>query len=146
MNNLISLIENKSSNNHSWIKTLISCINKDHLNETGSGFSEFETYGTYLSKYHPNSFVTNKLKSCRDTYSLFGKRNQINTFLILRLYGYYWASFENWDFKSQRFQYLRLIRFINNSVATFFMIFFKNTNSQKYNFEFSRYLSKPIIK
>ena len=103
MSNLISLIEKANTKNYSWIKTLISYINKDHLNETGSGFSEFETYGTYLSKYHPDSFVTKKLKSCRNTYSLFGKHNQINTFLILRLYGYYWASFENWDLKSQRF-------------------------------------------
>ena len=146
MNNLISLIEKANSKNHSWVKTLISYINKDHLNETGSGFSEFETYGTYLSKYHSDSFVTNKLKSCRNTYSLYGKHNQINTFLILRFYGYYWASFEDWDLKTQRFQYLRLIRIINNLLATFFMIFFKKTNSHKYNFEFSRYLSKPIIK
>ena len=146
MNNLISLIENENSKNHSWVKTIISSINKDHLNETGSGFSEFETYGTYLYKYHPDSFVTNKLKSCRDTYSLFGKHNQINTFLTLRFYGYYWASFENWDLKTHRFQYLRLIRFINNLLATFLMKFFKSTNSYKDNFEFSRYLSKPIIK
>lgn len=146
MNNLISLIEKANSKNESWIKTLISFINKNDLNETGSGFSEFETYGTYLSKYHPNSFVTNKLKSCRNTYSLYGKHNQINTFLTLKFYGYYWASFENWDLRTQKFLYLRLIRIVNNLLATFFMIFYKKTNSLKYNLAFSKYLAKPIIK
>ncbi|ABM72913.1 Hypothetical protein P9515_17061 [Prochlorococcus marinus str. MIT 9515] len=146
MNDLISLIEKANSKNLSWVKTVISQINKEHLNETGSGFSEFETYGTYLSKYHPNSFVTNKLKSCRNTYSLFGKHNQINTFLILRFYGYYWASFENWDLKTQNFKNLRLIRIFNNLVANFLIIFINITNSYKHNFEFSRYLAMPLLK
>ena len=144
MNNLISLIEKTNSKNHSWIKTLISHINKDSLN--GSGFSEFETYGTYLSKYHIDSFVTNKLKSCRHTYSLFGKHNRLNTFLTLRFYGYYWASFENWDLKNQKYLPLRVIRIINNLVANFLIIFAKVSNSQRKNFEFLSYLSMPIIR
>lgn len=144
MNNLISLIEKTNSKNLSWIKTLISLINKDSLN--GSGFSEFETYGTYLSKYHPDSFVTNKLKSCRHTYSLFGKHNRLNTFLTLRFYGYYWASFENWDLKKQKYLPCRLIRIFNNLVANFLIIFAKISNSQKKNFEFLSFLSMPIIK
>ena len=144
MNNLISLIEKTNSKNHSWIKTLISHINKDSLN--GSGFSEFETYGTYLSKYHIDSFVTNKLKSCRHTYSLFGKHNQLNTFLTLRLYGFYWASFENWDLKNQKYLPSRVIRIINNLVANFLIIFAKVFNSQKKDFEFLSYLSMPIIR
>ena len=144
LDNLISLIEKTNSKNHSWIKTLISHINKDSLN--GSGFSEFETYGTYLSKYHIDSFVTNKLKSCRHTYSLFGKHNRLNTFLTLRFYGYYWASFENWDLKNQKYLPLRVIRIINNLVANFLIIFAKVSNSQKKNFEFLSYLSMPIIR
>ena len=144
MNNLISLIEKTNSKNHSWIKTLISQIDKDSLN--GSGFSEFETYGTYLSKFHIDSFVTNKLKSCRKTYSLFGKHNRLNTFLTLRFYGYYWASFENWDLKNQKYFPLRVLRIFNNLVANFLIIFAKVSNSQKKNFEFLNYLSMPIIR
>jgi len=144
MSNLISLIEKANTKNLSWIKTLVSYINKDHLNH--SGFSEFETYGTYLSKYHYDSFVTNKLKSSRNTYSLFGKHNRVNTFLILKFYGYYWASFENWDLKSQNYQHLRLIRIINNLIANFLMLVIQLSNSHRQNFEFSKLIAMPIIK
>ncbi len=144
MNNLISLIEKTNSKNHSWIKTLISHINQDSLN--GSGFSEFETYGTYLSKYHIDSFVTNRLKSCRQTYSLFGKHNRLNTFLTLKFYGYYWASFENWDLKNQKYLPLRAFRIFNNLIANFLIIFVKVSKLQKKNVEFLSYLSMPIIR
>ena len=148
MQDLITLIEKKDPKNLSWIKTVISYINKDSL--SGSGFSEFETYGTYLSKYHRDSFITQKLKSCRLTLSIYGKPNQLRTYLILLFSDYYWATFENWDEKNQRSMtaqiILKLIRISNNLMAKILVIFINITNSHKDYFETAKYLSMPIIK
>ena len=100
MKNLINLIEKKQPENLSWTKTLISNISQDDLYR--GGFSEYETYGTYLSQYHPDSFITRKLKYCRHTFSIYGEPNECITYINLLFYRYYWATFENWDKNKQR--------------------------------------------
>ncbi len=144
MQDLIALIEKTNPKNLSWIKTVLSYIKSDSL--SGSGFSEFETYGTYLSKYHPDSFITKKLKSCRFTYSLYGNPNKLRTYLILMFSGCYWASFENWDKKSQSSITTKLIRIFNNFIARILMTFINITSTHKDYLETSRYISMPIIK
>lgn len=46
-----------------WEK-IISAIDKEDIK--GSGFSEFETYGTYVEKYYPSTYVIRRWRSLRE--------------------------------------------------------------------------------
>lgn len=70
------LIEKINSNqkikgNSFWEKVL-NAININDI--SGSGFSEFETYGNYYYKYYPEKFQIRKLKTIRYGKVLFGEK------------------------------------------------------------------------
>ena len=38
-----------------------------------SGFSEYETYGTYVTHYHPGKYRYRKINAIRDGKAVFGE-------------------------------------------------------------------------
>lgn len=74
-----------------WKKILDSVSVKDL---SGSGFSEFETYGTYVMKYHPEKYRIRKWTSFREEAIFFPKGISPDDFNRLGL-NYDAKSFEN---------------------------------------------------
>ncbi|MDP3176667.1 MAG: hypothetical protein Q8M76_02105, partial [Spirochaetaceae bacterium] len=61
----------------------------------GSGFSEYETYGTYVSARMPGTIVARDLPSSRHGTAFFGRRpSPAQLFAVSTRY--HWASFEAW--------------------------------------------------
>lgn len=94
MRNLIFDIQNNHKNDN-WTNIILNAIDKNYL--SSSGFSEFETYGTYMFNKHKDLFIFKNTKSIRNTYSFFGGPEKYLTFVGLFLNRYSWSSFENWD-------------------------------------------------
>lgn len=67
MNEIINKIE--SDGRKFWINIIYS-INKDSIDN--AGFSEFETYGTYVTHYYPNMYKIRKWHSLRTGTVFFG--------------------------------------------------------------------------
>ena len=64
MNELIDKIQSCSSiKGDSWYEKVINAIDSKDLRK--SGFSEFETYGTFVQKYYPQVYEIRKWKSLR---------------------------------------------------------------------------------
>lgn len=62
---------------------------------SGSGFSEFETYGTYITSRYPGSVAVRALPSQRQGTMIFGRQPKLeNLFALSRRY--WWTSFEAW--------------------------------------------------
>lgn len=60
-----------------------------------SGFSEFETYGTFATSAYPDRYEQRSLRSLRHGAMLFGRQPSAkNLFALSRRY--WWASFEAW--------------------------------------------------
>ena len=67
MKELINKIENNTNLNGSiWYEKIINSINKDYLKITG--FSEYETYGTFTNFYYNNLYKIRPWKSLRFTH------------------------------------------------------------------------------
>ncbi len=71
MSDLIDKIQdNKNIDGDTWYEKIINSINPADLRH--SGFSEFETYGTFVQEYHP------KVYEIRQWHSLRGEENKYN--------------------------------------------------------------------
>ena len=65
MKELIEKIEsNRLLSGNSFWKKILNAIEMDDI--AGSGFSEFETYGTYVEKYYPSVYSVRRWKSLRE--------------------------------------------------------------------------------
>ena len=65
MKNLINRIEiNNKLSGDTWYEKIINSIDLEYLN--CSGFSEFETYGTFVNKYYNNTYDIRPWKSLRE--------------------------------------------------------------------------------
>lgn len=96
MKSLIKEIEAVSKEN--YIFTIINAIN---VKDLGCGFSEFETYGTYVCTKYPKLYKQRIWKSLRDG-SIFFKKSVISNKERIWLSQYYDAiSFEKWSGKFQ---------------------------------------------
>ncbi|MBQ9487990.1 MAG: hypothetical protein IJU91_09365, partial [Selenomonadaceae bacterium] len=73
-------------------KNILNAIDAPNL--SGSGFSEFETYGTYLVNKYPQLYIKRQLSTLRDGGSIF---RRILSFEELKLLPYDTISFENWQ-------------------------------------------------
>jgi len=62
--------EIESDSGKKWYDRIIECVSDDHL--TGSGFSEFETYGTYCVTRYPDKYRFRKLHALRGGKTIFG--------------------------------------------------------------------------
>jgi len=66
-----------------------------------SGFSEFETYGTFAASAYPDRYEQRSLRSLRHGAMLFGRQPSAkNLFALSRRY--WWASFEAWPVSTCR--------------------------------------------
>lgn len=96
MNNLIQEIQ---SINPSKPWPLIVLDNIDNQNLSKSGFSEYETYGTYLWKQTSSKFKLReqKLKTYRHGTQLFSSTPSTQALLVLKDLEFAYVTFEVWD-------------------------------------------------
>jgi len=96
MKKLLDRIEMNSnlSGKYFWQKIFMA-IDLKNINE--SGFSEYETYGSFVDTMYPNYYIHRNWYSIRDTTSFFGKPENLNENDIIWLSQDYDAlSFEKW--------------------------------------------------
>ncbi len=70
MKELLNVIRNKDKNNE-WFINILEAIPKKFL--CVSGFSEFETYGTYIYNYHHDDYLYKNIKAIRKGKMIFGE-------------------------------------------------------------------------
>ena len=93
MRELIERIGSSSVDGAYWFEKIINASNKTDVGT----FSEFETYGSFCSKYHPGVFQIRELRTLREAGMLFGHsvtQEELNT---LGRMGFDTASFESYD-------------------------------------------------
>lgn len=144
MRDLIKFIENTDKENVFWFKKVLCKINKEDLSK--SGFSEFETYGTYLTTFYSKSFLVRNLKFTRKGYALFGDPNNNKTFIALLIYGYYWATFGDLYINYKRTPIkkfiIQTIKFFNSNFSKTIEIFLKLFFKNNFLLKTSKYLAK----
>ncbi len=69
MKELLDVIQNNDRNNE-WFINILNAVPKESL--CVSGFSEFETYGTYIYNYHHDAYLYKKIKAIRKGKMIFG--------------------------------------------------------------------------
>ncbi len=80
-----------------WDEAMLSVINFDEQ----SGFSEYETLGTFLTHKYPNEFKVRGSKWLRCGQSFLGCASNLNNAFMRFIFSYfYFISFEKWDTKS----------------------------------------------
>jgi hypothetical protein len=94
MDELITVIGKHSEKKQHWVWNIMNAVETEHL--SGAGFSEYETYGNYVSIVHPGSMAIRPLGSIRYGARKFGLNP--NSYDLYRLsLSYSYASFESWD-------------------------------------------------
>lgn len=95
MKELIEEIEKKADlEGKTFYEKILSAVEPEML--SSSGFSEYETYGTYVTKKHPELYQCIPYSSCRHTVTMIGYNPTPEQ--IQWLAGKYEAvSFEKWD-------------------------------------------------
>ena len=128
MKNLLDEIENNSKlkGKFFWEKILMA-INLNDLNY--SGFSEYETYGTFVDTRYPNFYNHRKWFSLRYGTNFFNNASNLNENDIIWLSKDFHAiSFEKWDICKFNEQNLDIVK--NSSLQKKYTpnIFFDNFN------------------
>ena len=67
---LENLMRQPQLSGDSFWRRILSAVSDENL--PGSGFSEFETYGNYVMKYHPGAYELRTLKGLRKGAEFFG--------------------------------------------------------------------------
>jgi len=78
---------------------IIAAIDDEALSM--SGFSEFETYGTFAASAYPDRYELRSLRSLRHGAMLFGRQPTVENLFALS-HRYWWASFEAWSISTCR--------------------------------------------
>lgn len=94
MKELITAIEEHTSTEQNWVWKIMNAVDKKYL--SGSGFSEYETYGNFVETVHPGTFALRPLKTTRYASKKFGPVPSKYDLYRLSLSCSY-ASFENWN-------------------------------------------------
>lgn len=76
-----------------WFEKIINASSKTDVGT----FSEFETYGSFCSKYHPDVFNIRELRTLREAGMLFGHSVTQEELETLGRMGFDTASFESYD-------------------------------------------------
>ena len=101
MKNMINLI---SANNNligdTWYEKIINCINIKDLPR--SGFSEYETYGTFVKEYYKQIYDIRPWKSLREGYLYFNPKFLSDDDINKISNKYNSVSFENSDLKKKK--------------------------------------------
>lgn len=108
MKNLLEQIEKNTiiKGTNFWDKILMSIDKKDIIQ---SGFSEFETYGSFVDTYYPNYYKHREWSSKREMVKFFGKIDNLcqNDFDWLSK-DFNSISFEKWDrFENNYLNYVK---------------------------------------
>lgn len=90
MKELISQIENSQVPGVNWFEKIINATS----GTDEQGFSEFETYGNYCIKYHPDIFETRALTTMRTAGLLYGRGVTSRQLALLAKMEFDTASFE----------------------------------------------------
>lgn len=69
MRELIQYISQSSCTGNNWIEKILNSVDSTATN----GFSEFETYGTYVTIKYPNLYEQRKLRTNRNAGNLYGR-------------------------------------------------------------------------
>ena len=79
----------------SWYENILNCISEKDI--AHSGFSEFETYGTYVETYYSGMYSYREIDTIRRGKYLFNTipSNDALNWLAME---YYAISFEKWDY------------------------------------------------
>ena len=89
---ILSIDINNNIPGNNWIEKIINSISLKDLD--GAGFSEFETYGTYLLNKYPEKYQERPLKTLRNGMSKYGK---ILSKKELSMLNFDTITFENWN-------------------------------------------------
>jgi hypothetical protein len=93
---MITKIENnKNIKGSIFFEKILFAIDKDEI--SGSGFSEFETYGNYVLKYHPRKYSFRELRTLRQGATFIDKSDLNNDVLNWIAKDYDTISFESWS-------------------------------------------------
>jgi hypothetical protein len=92
MNALIGEIESRRKEKESWVTIILNHIDPEYF--AGSGFSEYETYGNFITRNYPDSYAVRPLRMTRHGAIRFGhKPNRFDLYSIASE-GYDYATFE----------------------------------------------------
>ena len=107
MKELIYKIEgNKNLVGKNYFEKILNSIKKSDLNK--SGFSEFETYGTYSLKNYPELFTLKQINAWRDAGSILNNI-KIDNYILKKLEKSEYDNF-SLEFWSEPYKYNFLIR------------------------------------
>jgi hypothetical protein len=94
---MIEIIEkiekNKKVNGNKFYEKILYAIDRNEI--TGSGFSEFETYGNYVLKYYPERYCLRELRTLREGSNFINKADINNNILNWIAKSYDTVSFED---------------------------------------------------
>jgi hypothetical protein len=82
-----------------------------------SGFSEFETYGTFAASTYPDCYELRSLRSLRQGAMLFGRQPSVENLFALSC-RYWWASFEAWPISSRALKIKRHVGALIGAIWT----------------------------
>ena len=123
---ILKICNTQSFDEALFAKTVIDAIRFEDLQ---AGFSEYETYGNFLAKYHPLSYTSEKQNSIRHGTEYFGRAPNISQLFALST-KYKWASFESWDYKKEIPTWKRFAKRVLGQIWTFTACLF-NINKYK---------------
>lgn len=109
--------ENPNLKGKYYFEKILNSIKKSDLN--GSGFSEFETYGTYALKNYPELFILEKINAWRDAGIVFNNI-RINNYILEELEKSKYDNFslEKWS-KPYKFTFLLKSKFLGKTFGFF---------------------------
>ncbi len=99
MKELVADIAQQTSGRMPWFELILNSVDDQEL--YGSGFAEYETYGSYIAYKHGDSFQCRPLKSIRNGAKRYGTNPSKYDFFNLILAGYAFATFEIWETPSK---------------------------------------------
>ena len=119
MKKLIATISDQPPSKQLWVWKIMNAIDQAHLSY--AGFSEYETYGNFVSMHYPESITCRPLPSWRFGSTDFGlSPNKYDLFSLSRRYSY--VSFETWTYgKFHRIVTQKLYAFLK-----FWVLFIKD--------------------
>jgi len=100
MNELVCNFITRTPGGMSWVELILNSIDDQHLGTVG--FSEFETYGNFVTLKYKDSFKCRSLKSTRYGAKYYGKYPNKYDIFSLMLAGYAFATFEAWQRVSKK--------------------------------------------
>jgi len=113
---VLNLIDTFSTPTKKWWFTILDTIDTGNLSL--SGFSEYELYGNYVIKNHPNEYQLRQLKKYRNGTKLFGNKPSKNS-LKLFSHVFDYITFEEWQ-KKQKITIIRYLKIASVFIKTLF--------------------------